>query len=39
MMIDGNGRFSLRPMEPQGREPNLGAAREHSGAQAAQIDG
>ncbi len=36
--IDGNGRFSLRPMEPQGREPSLGPAREHSGAQAAQIE-
>jgi Mn-containing catalase len=35
--IDGNGEFSIRPMEPQGREPNLGSAREHSGAQVAQI--
>ena len=37
--IDGKGRFSLRPMEPRGREPNLGPAREHSGAQSAQIQG
>jgi len=37
--IDGKGRFSLRPMEPQGRAPNLGPAREHSGAQSAQIQG
>jgi Mn-containing catalase len=37
--IDGKGRFSLRPMEPQGREPDLGPAREHSGAQSAQIQG
>jgi hypothetical protein len=35
--IDGNGSFSLRPMEPQGREPNLGPARENSGAQSAEI--
>lgn len=35
--IDGNGTFSLRPMEPQGREPDLGPARPNSGAQAAQI--
>jgi Mn-containing catalase len=35
--IDGKGTFSLRPMEPQGREPDLGTAREHSGAQRAQI--
>jgi Mn-containing catalase len=35
--IDGNGTLSLRPMEPQGRVPNLGAAREHSGAQVVQI--
>jgi Mn-containing catalase len=37
--IDGKGTFSLRPMEPQGREPNLGPARPHSGAQSAQIKG
>jgi hypothetical protein len=37
--IDGNGSFSLRPMEPQGREPDLGPARENSGAQSAQIKG
>jgi Mn-containing catalase len=37
--IDGKGRFSLRPMEPQGRQPDLGPAREHSGAQSAQIQG
>ena len=37
--IDGKGSFSLRPMEPQGREPNLGPARENSGAQSAQIKG
>lgn len=35
--IDGNGQFSIRPMEPGGREPDLGPAREHSGAQTAQI--
>ena len=37
--IDGKGRFSLRPMEPQGREPDLGPARKDSGAQNAQIEG
>ena len=37
--IDGNGEFSLRPMEPQGDEPNLGTARPNSGAQAQQIKG
>jgi Mn-containing catalase len=37
--IDGNGTFSLRPMEPQGREPDLGPARAQSGAQSAQIKG
>lgn len=35
---DGKGSFSLRPMEPQGGVPGLGAAREHSGAQRAQIE-
>ncbi len=35
--IDGNGTFSLRPMEPQGREPNLGAARPETFAQQEQI--
>ena len=25
--IDGNGKFSLRPTEPEGREPDLGPAR------------
>jgi Mn-containing catalase len=35
--IDGNGTFSLRPMEPEGREPDLGPARAQSGAQSAQI--
>jgi Mn-containing catalase len=35
--IDGKGRFSIRPMEPLGAEPNLGAARKLSGAQSAQI--
>jgi Mn-containing catalase len=37
--IDGNGTFSLRPMEPEGREPDLGPARAQSGAQSAQIKG
>jgi Mn-containing catalase len=37
--IDGKGTFSLRPMEPQGREPDLGLAREGSGAQEKQIEG
>ena len=37
--MDGKGTFSLRPMEPQGREPDLGMARENSGAQSAQIKG
>jgi Mn-containing catalase len=36
--LDGRGEFSIRPMEPQGREPNLGAARSGSGAQMAQIN-
>jgi len=35
--IDGKGTFSLRPMEPEGRVPNLGPAREKSGAQTGQI--
>lgn len=37
--IDGKGTFSLRPMEPQGREPDLGSARPGSGAQEGQIEG
>jgi len=37
--IDGKGTFSLRPMEPQGREPDLGTARPGSGAQEKQIEG
>lgn len=37
--IDGKGTFSLRPMEPQGREPDLGMARARSGAQTGQIEG
>jgi Mn-containing catalase len=37
--IDGKGAFSLRPMEPQGREPDLGTARPGSGAQEKQIEG
>jgi len=37
--IDGKGTFSLRPMEPQGREPDLGSARPDSGAQEGQIEG
>jgi Mn-containing catalase len=37
--IDGKGTFSLRPMEPQGREPDLGSARPASGAQEGQIEG
>jgi hypothetical protein len=35
--IDGKGQFSIKPMKPQGREPTLGPAREHSGAQSTQI--
>ena len=35
--IDGNGTFSARPMEPEGREPNLGPARPESFAQEQQI--
>ncbi|WP_101341184.1 manganese catalase family protein [Cereibacter azotoformans] len=35
--IDGNGTFTSRPMEPMGEEPNLGPARENSGAQAEQL--
>jgi Mn-containing catalase len=35
--IDGKGTFSLRPMEPEGRVPDLGRARENSGAQTGQI--
>ena len=35
--IDGKGWFSIKPMEPLGREPNLGPARKLSGAQSAQI--
>ncbi|WP_145107374.1 manganese catalase family protein [Cereibacter sediminicola] len=35
--IDGNGTFTARPMEPMGEEPNLGPARENSGAQAEQL--
>jgi len=34
--IDGKGQFSLRQMQPQGREPNLGPARQNSGAQTEQ---
>jgi len=37
--IDGKGTFSLRPMEPQGREPDLSMARPGSGAQEGQIEG
>jgi Mn-containing catalase len=37
--IDSKGTFSLRPMEPQGREPDLGSARPGSGAQEGQIEG
>jgi Mn-containing catalase len=37
--IDGKGTFSLLPMEPQGREPDLGTARARSGAQKGQIEG
>lgn len=35
--IDGNDAFSSRPMEPMGEVPNLGRAREGSGAQAEQL--
>lgn len=35
--IDGNDAFDSRPMEPLGEEPNLGRAREGSGAQAEQL--
>ncbi len=35
--IDGNGAFTSRPMEPLGEEPQLGRARENSGAQAEQM--
>lgn len=35
--IDGKGSFSARPMEPQGEEPSLGAARPNSGAQKEQL--
>lgn len=35
--IDGNGTFTSRPMEPLGEVPNLGRAREGSGAQAEQL--
>jgi Mn-containing catalase len=35
--LDGNGRFSMRPHEPQGQEPKLGSARPNSGAQQGQI--
>lgn len=34
--VDGKGTFSSRPMEPLGREPDLGRARPGSGAQAEQ---
>jgi Mn-containing catalase len=37
--IDGKGTFSMRPHEPQGEEPELGAARPNSGAQSEQIEG
>jgi Mn-containing catalase len=36
--IDGNGNFSMRPMEPQGQEPNLGPARPETFAQQGQIE-
>lgn len=35
--IDGNDRFSSRPMEPLGEEPMLGRAKPNSGAQAEQL--
>jgi Mn-containing catalase len=35
--LDGKGGFSLRRMEPQGEEPDLGMARPDSGAQMQQI--
>lgn len=35
--IDGNDRFSSRPMEPLGEKPNLGRAKPNSGAQAEQL--
>jgi Mn-containing catalase len=35
--MDGRGEFSMRPMEPQGGEPDLGMARPNSGAQTQQI--
>ena len=36
--IDGKGTFSLRPMEPQGQEPDLGPADPKTFAQSAQIN-
>ena len=36
--VDGKGTFSIQPMEPEGREPTLGAARPDSGAQSEQIN-
>ncbi|MBA2665663.1 MAG: manganese catalase family protein [Trueperaceae bacterium] len=36
--IDGRGEFTTRPMEPQGQEPDLGKAREGSGAQLEQME-
>lgn len=35
--IDGEGTFETRHMEPQGEEPDLGRAREGSGAQTEQM--
>ncbi len=35
--IDGNDTFTSQPMQPMGEEPNLGRAREKSGAQAEQM--
>lgn len=35
--LDGRSQFSLRAMEPQGEEPDLGMARPNSGAQMQQI--
>lgn len=36
-ILDGNGIFASRPMAPLGEVPNLGRAREKSGAQAEQL--
>jgi Mn-containing catalase len=36
--VDGRGEFTTRRLEPQGQEPNLGPAREGSGAQLEQME-